>query len=184
MTRNCCRILVPYVYLSLIRIMAPHQAIPILGQNAKYACSGGPLMLFWWVQYLAKGPRPDLNDGPGDNSDSDCILPPWRLFESDSNNGPRPFQSLSDGRYFFRSPTYGLLVGAYLAKGPTPDFNNCPWDNLNSDRILALGVYSSLTQIMAPLQVIPILVNWKIHLFRSPAYGLLVNAISGQGPQG
>ena len=71
----------------------------------------------------------------------------------------------------------------YLAKGPRPDFNNCPWDNLNSSHILASGVYSSLTQIMAPLQVIPISVRGKIHPFRSPTYGLIVGAISGQGPR-
>ena len=55
----------------------------------------------------------------------------------------------------------------YLAKGPRPDFNNCPWDNLNSGRILAPSVYSNLTKIMAPLQVIPVLVRWKMYLSRS-----------------
>ena len=27
-------------------------------------------MVFWWVQYLAKGSRPDFNSGPGNNSKS------------------------------------------------------------------------------------------------------------------
>ena len=64
-----------------------------------------------------------------------------------------------------------------------PDFNNCPGDNLNSGHILVPGIYSSPTQIMAPLQVIPILVKWKIHLFRSPTYGLLVVAILAKDPR-
>ena len=34
-------------------------------------------------------------------------------------------------------PTYGLLVNAILAKGPRLAFNNCPWANFNSGRILA-----------------------------------------------
>ena len=44
-------------------------------------------MVSWWVPYLAKGYRPDFNQGPG-NSNSGPILAPRRLFESDSNNGP------------------------------------------------------------------------------------------------
>ena len=35
-----------------------------------------PLMVSWWVQYLAKCPRPDFNNGPGDNLNSGCILAP------------------------------------------------------------------------------------------------------------
>ena len=38
------------------------------------------------------------------------------------------------------------------------------------------GVHLCPTQIMAPPQVFAILVKWKIHLFRSPTYGLLVGA--------
>ena len=47
-------------------------------------------MFSLWVQYLAKGPRPDFNNGPGDNSNSGCISAPRRLLESDLNNGPTP----------------------------------------------------------------------------------------------
>ena len=43
----------------------------------------------------------------------------------------------------FRSPLYGLLVGAILAKGPRPDFNNGAGDNSNCSRILAPSIYSS-----------------------------------------
>ena len=37
----------------------------------------------------------------------------------------------------FRSPTYGLLVGAINGQGPRPDFNNGPGDNSNSGRVSA-----------------------------------------------
>ena len=36
------------------------------------------------------GPRLDFNNCPWDNLNNDCILTHWRLFESDSNNGPSP----------------------------------------------------------------------------------------------
>ena len=49
-------------------------------------------MVCWWVPYLAKGPRPDFNNGPGDYSSCGRI-PPCRLFESDLNNGPSPGHS-------------------------------------------------------------------------------------------
>ena len=42
----------------------------------------------WRVAYLPKGCRPDFNNGPGGDSNSGPVLPPRRLFESDSNNGP------------------------------------------------------------------------------------------------
>ena len=41
------------------------------------------------------------------------------------------------------------------------------------------GIYSSPTRIMAP-QAIPILCQMELHLFRSPTYGFLMGAISGQ----
>ena len=40
--------------------------------------------------------------------------------------------------HLFRYLTYGLLVGALLAKGPRPDFRNGPLNNFNSGRILAV----------------------------------------------
>ena len=55
--------------------------------------------------------------------------------------------------YLFRSPTYGLLVGAILAESPRPDFNNGPGDNLDNGRILAPG----FIQAMASLNAVPIL---------------------------
>ena len=41
------------------------------------------------MQYLDKCPRPDFNNGPGDNLNSGCILP-RRLFESNSIYGLSP----------------------------------------------------------------------------------------------
>ena len=95
-------------------------------------------MVSWWVPYLAKGSRPDLNNGPADNSNCGPILSPWRLFESELNNGPSPRHSNlgSDGSTFVQVPTCGLLVSAISGQGPRLDFNSCPWDNLNSGRIL------------------------------------------------
>ena len=72
----------------------------------------------------------------------------------------------------------------YLPKGCRPDFNNGPGGDLNSGPILALGVYLSQTRIMGPPQAIPILCQMELHLmFRSPTYGFLAGAISGQGLQ-
>ena len=65
---------------------------------------------------------PDFNNGPGNDSNSGCILVLQRLFESNLNNGPSPSHSnlVSDaGIRLFRSPTYG-----FLPKGCWPDFNN------------------------------------------------------------
>ena len=72
----------------------------------------------------------------------------------------------------------------YLAKGPRTDFSS----GLGITRIVAeplpTGFYSSTTRTMAPPQTNPILVRWtedaSVHV---PSYGLLVSAISSQGPQ-
>ena len=50
-------------------------------------------MVSWWVSYLAKGPRLDFNNGPGENSNYSLILGPQHFFESDLNNGPSPSHS-------------------------------------------------------------------------------------------
>ena len=64
-----------------------------LESDGRYFCSGFPLMVSWWVQYLAKGPRPDFNNGPWDNLKSGRILGSRRLFETDLNNGLSPGHS-------------------------------------------------------------------------------------------
>ena len=55
----------------------------------------------WWMPYLPKGCRLDFNNGPGGDSNNGPVLAPWRLFESDSNNGSSPDHSnlLSDEVY-------------------------------------------------------------------------------------
>ena len=62
------------------------QAISILS----YICSCLLLMVSWQVPCLAKGCRPDFNNGLRSDSNSGPILALRRLFESDSNNGPSP----------------------------------------------------------------------------------------------
>ena len=56
-------------------------------------------MVFWWVPYLAKGCRPDFNNGLGGDLNSGPILAPRCLFKSDSNTGLSPghFNLVSDG---------------------------------------------------------------------------------------
>ena len=39
-----------------------------LVSNEVYICSGLLLMVSWWLPYLVKGPTPDFNSGPGNNS--------------------------------------------------------------------------------------------------------------------
>ena len=68
--------------------MAPLQVIPILVR--------WKIHMFWrpsyGLLYLAKGPGPDFNNDPGDNSNS-CRIFPLGLLESDLNNGPSPGHS-------------------------------------------------------------------------------------------
>ena len=54
---------------------------------------------------------------------------PWRLFESDSNNGPSPGRCnlVSDEVCIYTGLLLmGFLVVIILAKGPTPDINSGP----------------------------------------------------------
>ena len=51
----------------------PPQAIPILCQMEKI-CSGILLMVSWWVLYLPKSCRSDLNNGLGGDSNSGPVL--------------------------------------------------------------------------------------------------------------
>ena len=68
----------PSVYSSLTRIMTPEV----------YICSGLLFMISWWLLYLAKGPMPDFNNGPGNDLNSTRSLAPRRLLETDVNNDP------------------------------------------------------------------------------------------------
>ena len=146
-------------------------------------------MVFWWVPYLAKRPRPDFNNGSGDNSNCGYNLGPRHLFEFDLNNYLSPGNSSlgSDGGSTFVhlnlwSPKILIIHLMSAISGPKSLIiaHGIIW-------IIAAfwptGVYLCPTQIMTPPQVFAILVKWKIHLFRCPTYGLMVGAISGQVPQ-
>ena len=102
-----------------------------------------PLMVFLWVSYLAKRPRPDFNNGSGDKSNCGCILGHWHLLEFDLNNDPSPGHSSlgSDGstssvHLNLWSPKILIIHLMSAISGPRLDFNNCPWDNLNNSHIL------------------------------------------------
>ena len=56
--------------------------LPTLVSDEVYICSSILLMVTWWLPYLAKGPTSDFNNGPGNDSNSACILALQRLFES------------------------------------------------------------------------------------------------------
>ena len=129
------------IYLSPTPIVAPPQAISILS----CICSCLLLMVSWQVPYLAKGCRPDVNNSLRGDSNSGPILAPL----------PRPSQSCVRWSYICSCLlTYGFLAGS---KGCRPDFNNGLRRDSNSGPILVPCIYSSLTRIMAPPQVIPIL---------------------------
>ena len=140
-----------------------------LGSDEVYICSSFLLMIFWWLPYLAKGPTPDFNNGPGNDSNSDRILALQRLLESDLNNGPSPSHSnlVSDGVYICS----GLLHMVswwmpYLPKGYRPDFNNDLGGDSNSGPV-SPGVYLSLTLIMTPSRATPILVSDQVYICSS-----------------
>ena len=79
------------------------------------------VMISWWLLYMAKDSIPDFNYGPGNDSNSGCILALQHLIESGLNNGPSPSHSslVSHGViHLFRSPTHGFLVGTISAQGP------------------------------------------------------------------
>ena len=66
---------------------SPSQSHSNLVSNRVYICSGLLLMVSWWVSCLAKGCRPDFNNGLGGDLNSGPILPIQCLFQSDLNNG-------------------------------------------------------------------------------------------------
>ena len=85
-------------------------------------------------------PTPDLNSGPGNDSNIGCILALQRLFESNLNNSPSPSHSnlVSDGLYI--CPGLLLMVSwwvPYLPKSCRPDFNNGLGGDSNSGPVLA-----------------------------------------------
>ena len=90
------------------------------------------------MPYLAKGPSPDINNGPGVTR----IVPtfwPQHLFKFILNNGPSPGHSNigSDGRYTCSSLPLMVWWVPYLKKGCRPDFNNGLGGDSNSGPVLA-----------------------------------------------
>ena len=119
-------IMPPEHSLSLTRIMAPPQAISILCQVS------------WQVPYL--GCRSDFNNGLRGDSNSGPILASFRLFESDSNNGPS-LGPLNLVRWSYICSCFLLMAswqGPYLVKGCRSDFNNGFRGDSNSAILLML----------------------------------------------
>ena len=112
-------------------------------------------MLSWLLPYLAKGHRPDFNNGPGGCSNNGLILAPsvysslTRIMAAFCPPGvyssltrimappPQAILSLCQMEaQLFKSLTYAFLAVAILAKGHRPDFKNGPGGYSNNDRIL------------------------------------------------
>ena len=77
-------------------------------------------MVSWWVPYLAKGSKPDVNDGLGGDLNSDPILPPPGIYLSPTRiiAPPQAISILCQMElHLLRSPTYGFLVGAIFGQG-------------------------------------------------------------------
>ena len=97
------------------------------------------MIMIYTGALLAKGHRPDINNGPGVTR----MVPTFwsqHLFKLNSNNGPSQCHSNlgSDGRY----TCSGLLLMVswwvpHLPKDCRPDFNNGPGGDSNSGPILA-----------------------------------------------
>ena len=140
-------------------------------------------MVSWQVPYLAKGCRPDFNNGLRGDSNSGPIPPPPHLFKSDSNNGPSSghLNLVSDGATSVHVSYLWFPGRCHIwprAAGLT---------SIMASEVTQIVVpfpppriYLSPTRIMAPPQAITILHQMELHLFMSPTYGFLAGAISGQ----
>ena len=122
-------------------------------------------MVSWQVPYLAKGCRPDFNNGLRGYSNSGPILASSVYLSLTRIMAPPKAISIlcQMELHLFMSPIYGFLAGAILAKGCRPDFNNGLKGDSNSGPILAPQRLFSLTRIMPPPQAIPML-NYKHQL--------------------
>ena len=141
-------------------------------------------MVSWQVPYLAKGCKPDFNNGLKGDWNSDPILAPRRLFKSDSNNGlfPGHLNLVLDGATSVHVSYLWFPGRCHIwlrATGLT---------SIMASKVTGIvtpfwppGVYSSLTRIMALPQAISILCQMELHLFMSPTYGFLAGAILAKG---
>ena len=137
------------------------------------------------MPYLAKGHRPDINNGLGVTR----IVPtfwPQHLFKLNSNNGPSPGHSNlgSDGRY----TCSGLVLMdswwvPYLPKGCRPDFNNGLGGDSNSGPVLAPQRLFEFDSNNGSSPRHSNLVSDRVYICLSHTYGFLVGAISAQGLQ-
>ena len=130
--------------------------------------------------YLAKGPRPDINNGRGVTRTVPTF---WsqRLFKFNANNGLSPGHHSnfgSDGRYTCLSLPLMVWWVPYLNKGCRPDFNNGLGGDSDSGPVLASCCLFSLTGIRAPPRATPVLCQMKC-----PGIPLMVSTVAGQGPQ-
>ena len=139
--------------------MAPPQAISILCQMELHLFMS-PTYGFLAGAILAKGCRPDFNNGLRGDSNSGPILPPGVY--SSLTRIMAPPQAISIlcqiELHLFMSPTYGFLTGAISGQG----LQACT--SIMASKVTRIvtpfcapGVYSSLTRIMAPPQANPIL---------------------------
>ena len=80
--------------------MTPPWATRILCQM-KYTSVQVSCLRFPGLLYLAKGPMPDFNNGPGNDLNSTRILAPRCLFETNVNNDPPQaiLNPVSDSEY-------------------------------------------------------------------------------------
>ena len=103
-------------------------------------------MVSWQVPHLAKGCRPNFNNGLRGDPNSGPILPP-RVYSS-LTRIMAPLQAISILHqmelHLFMSPTYVFWNVPYLAKGCRPDFKNSLRGDSNSGPILApLSLFES-----------------------------------------
>ena len=107
------------------------------------------------MPYLAKIPRPDINNGPGV---SRIVLTFWSLhfFKSNWNNGPSPGHSKirSDGRCTSSSLPFMVWWVPYLNKSLRPEFYNGPEMTWTVAAVWIPWHYSRPTCIMAFPQAI------------------------------
>ena len=83
-----------------------------LGSDGRYTCSC-LLMDSWWMPYLPKSCRPDLNNGLGGYSNSGPVLGPGVYLSPTRIMAPpriTPIMCQMKSTYLFKSPIYDFLV--------------------------------------------------------------------------
>ena len=144
--------------------MAPPQAIPTLCQMEYTSVQ---VSYLWFPGRCHTCPRA-FNNGLGGDSNSDPVLAPWRLFRSDSNNGPSLGHAnlVSDELYICSGLLFMMSWWLpYLAKGLEPDFNNGPRNQLNGSRSLDPRRLFETDLNNGPSQAIPNPVSDEVDIF-------------------